>query len=237
MFRGFAVLALACALGSASVRSAPQDVAQAGDTNSTHSFRSFGPTRKPRDHARHLRYGFCRVMSDPRVIAATRREPEYGKSVGAYIASMASPTRIEMGIRKISQWADILGAVEKTFGVDRWILASIWGVETSYGLAKDRWMSFVRSRHWRGALCHPYFRNELLTALMILQEDHIPATRCSVVGRSHGQPQFMPSSFMAYAVDFPEVGDATSGPMFPTYSPRWPIISASRAGRRIAMGL
>ena len=78
------------------------------------------------------------VTPDPRVIAATRRQPEYGKPVGAYINDMASPRRIATGQRKAQEWAKLFDAVERKFGVERWVLIALWGIETDYGAEKDR---------------------------------------------------------------------------------------------------
>ena len=146
---------------------------------------------------------FAGFTPDPRIIAATRREPEYGKPIGAYLDGMVSP-RIASGIAKSAQWADVFDAIEKAYGVDRWIILAIWGVETSYGGVKDRWdvirsLATLAHAQYR----HPYFRNELLVALKILQEGHIARDRMlgSWAG-AMGQPQFMPRNFFAYAVDF-----------------------------------
>jgi membrane-bound lytic murein transglycosylase B len=75
-------------------------------------------------------------------------------------------------VRKASEWAAILDAVERAYGVERWIILAIWGIEISYGAEKDRWDIF-RSL---ATLAHaryrdPYFRNELPVALKILQEE------------------------------------------------------------------
>jgi lytic murein transglycosylase len=81
-------------------------------------------------------------------------------------------------------------------------------METSYGAQKDRWdifrslatLAFVRYRD-------PYFRNELLVALKILQEEQIPRNKMvSSWAGAMGQTQFMPSTFEAYAVDFSGIG-------------------------------
>jgi lytic murein transglycosylase len=147
---------------------------------------------------------FAGVAPDPRVMAATRRAPEYGKPFGDYINSMVAKTRIESGWRKSAQWADTLRAIESKFGVDQAIIVSIWGIESSFGEAKDRWdviRSIATLAHAR--FQHPYFRNELISALKILQEGHV--ARGDFVGSwagAMGQAQFMPSSFFSYAVDF-----------------------------------
>jgi lytic murein transglycosylase len=147
---------------------------------------------------------FAGVTPDPRVMALTRRQPEYGKPVGEYLAGMVSKDRIEKGRQKLSEHADALASVEQTYGVDRAVLVAIWGVETSYGRFSDRW-DVVRSL---ATLAHarfrdPYFRNELLAALAILQARHIAREKMtgSWAG-AMGHTQFMPTSFMDYAVDF-----------------------------------
>ncbi|HEY1544699.1 MAG TPA: lytic murein transglycosylase [Xanthobacteraceae bacterium] len=147
---------------------------------------------------------FAGFTPDARVIAATHREPEYGKPAGDYIDAMASKPRIAGGAAKAAQWASALNAIEARYGVERWIVLALWGIESSYGTGEDRWdvirsLATLAQARYRD----PYFRNELLIALRILQEGHIARERMrgSWAG-AMGQPQFMPSSFYTYAVDF-----------------------------------
>jgi lytic murein transglycosylase len=147
---------------------------------------------------------FAGFTPDDRVIAATRKEPEYGKPIGAYVDSIVSKPRITAGAAQAAQWASILDAIEKKFGVERWIILALWGIESSFGSAHDRWdvirsLATLAEARYRD----PYFRNELLVALRILQEGHVARDRMlgSWAG-AMGQPQFMPSSFYEYAVDF-----------------------------------
>ena len=161
--------------------------------------------------------GVAGVTPDPAVIAAMRREPEYGKPLAAYLAGLVSPGRILTGQQKYAQWADTLHAVESRFGVDGAILVSIWGIESSFGESRDHWDVF-RSLATLGQarFQHPLFRNELLSALTILQQGGIP--RQQFVGSwagAMGEPQFLPSSYLAYAVAFAGSGHAdiwTSAP-------------------------
>jgi lytic murein transglycosylase len=147
---------------------------------------------------------FARLTPDPRVLAATKRQPEYGKPVGAYVNDIVSPGQIAGGKRKLAEWADTLAAVEKKFRVERWVLVAIWGMETSYGAMKDKWdvyrsLATLAQARYR----HPYFRNELLVTLRIMQEGHIPRDKMvSSWAGAMGQTQFMPSNFMDYAIDF-----------------------------------
>ena len=141
---------------------------------------------------------------DARVIAATHREPEYGKPIGLYVESIASKSRIATGAAKSARFASVLDAIERKYGVERGIVLALWGIESSFGAGTDRWdvirsLATLAEARYRD----PYFRGELLVALKILQEGHIARERMlgSWAG-AMGQPQFMPSSFYEYAVDF-----------------------------------
>jgi len=150
------------------------------------------------------------LTPDPGVIAARRRQPEYGKPFGDYLASLVSASRIAVGQRKSAQWSVTLRAVEKMFGVDPSIIVAIWGIESSFGDGEDRWDVFRSLATLAQArFHHPFFRDELLSALRILQDGHIPRRefRGSWAG-AMGQTQFMPSSFLRYAVDFDGDGKA-----------------------------
>jgi lytic murein transglycosylase len=151
---------------------------------------------------------FDRAMADltpdPAVLAAMQREPEYGKPMSAYLASLVSPARVATGARKYAQWSATLQAIETRFGVDPTILVAIWGIESSFGEARDPWDVFRSLATLAYAqFQQPLFRDQLLSALKILQQGRIP--RQQFVGSwagAMGQAQFMPSSYLTYAVDF-----------------------------------
>ena len=151
---------------------------------------------------------FDRAMAgltpDPAVLAAMQREPEYGKPMSAYLASLVSPARIATGAREYAHWSAPLQTIGKRFGVDPAILVAIWGIESSFGEARDPWDVFRSLATLAYAQFQPpLFRDELLSALKILQQDRIP--RQQFVGSwagAMGQAQFMPSSYLTYAVAF-----------------------------------
>ena len=144
------------------------------------------------------------VTPDARVIAATKRQPEYGKPFGDYVNSIVSADRLKRGAAKAKQWSQTFDAVEKRFEVDRWVLVALWGIESDYGAEKDRWdvfrslatLGYIRYRH-------PYFRNELIVAMRIMQDDHFPREKMvSSWAGAMGETQFMPSNFVDFAIDF-----------------------------------
>jgi membrane-bound lytic murein transglycosylase B len=153
---------------------------------------------------------FKGVEPDPQVIAATQRQPEYIRPVGAYIASLVSDGRIAAGKKRMVPFAETLAAVEEKFGVDRLLLLAIWGIESNYGSepeGKDIIRSLATLAHARYR--DDFFRGELIAALVILQQGHI--ARDKMLGSwagAMGQPQFIPSSFLRYAVDFSGDGRA-----------------------------
>jgi len=147
---------------------------------------------------------FAGATLDRGVLARIGRQPEYGKPIKAYVDDIASPQRIAAGRRKAIEWLPTLTAVEQKFGVDRAILLGIWGIESSYGGEKPKW-DVIRSLATMAAASDrgPYFRGELISALQMLAQDAIP--RAALLGSwegAMGQPQFMPSTYQKYAVDF-----------------------------------
>jgi membrane-bound lytic murein transglycosylase B len=147
---------------------------------------------------------FTGITPDPRVIAAIGRQPEFNEPMGNYLSAIVAPGNIAIGMHKASQWSGILGTVERRFGVDRSIIVAIWGMESSYGAEKDRWDLF-RSLATLAEIKfrHPFFRDELLAALEMLQDGHLTRDRMtSSWAGAMGQPQFMPSTFEKYAIDF-----------------------------------
>ena len=147
---------------------------------------------------------FAGFSPDQRVIATTTRQPEYGTAAGTYINRMASAFRIEGAGRKATEWKHTLAAIEKQYGVDRWISLALWGIETSFG-TNTGGFDVIRSLATLSLSSYrpDYFRGELIAALKILQDGHVG--RGTMIGSwagAMGQPQFMPSNFDTLAVDF-----------------------------------
>jgi membrane-bound lytic murein transglycosylase B len=198
-----ALAAIAFSLASVATASAqPQD---GKGTDFATYIQRLWPQAEKRGVARQtFDLAFSGIAPDPGVITLTQRQAEYGRPVGVYIAGAISPGRLSGGAQQMTRWADTLAAVDKQFGVDPAIIVAIWGMETSYGAAsgdKDviRSMVTLAASGYR----EEFYRDELLHALTILQEGHIARNKMtgSWAG-AMGQPQFIPSSFVKWAVDF-----------------------------------
>lgn len=145
-----------------------------------------------------------RVRPIPRVIALDRRQPEFTLTLEQYMASALSQERIRTGRRQMKENRSLLQKIEKTYNVQPAYLVALWGIETSYGRATGGFpvidaLTTLAYEGRRG----PFFRGQLIDALHILQQGHVEVRqmRGSWAG-AMGQPQFMPSTFRRYGVDF-----------------------------------
>ena len=140
---------------------------------------------------------------DAGVIALTQKQGEFVKPVWDYLNSAIGGGRIDKGKALAQTHAKLLAKIEQQYGVDRGVLLGIWGMESNFGGFsgdKDviRSLASLASVQYRGR----FFRDELLIALAILDKGLAPreGLKGSWAG-AMGQTQFMPSSFMAWAVD------------------------------------
>src|SRR5204862_3055846 len=116
--------------------------------------------------------------------------------------------RIRLGQSEFRKYHDLLTEVGNNFGVDPCFITSFWGMETSYG----RYLGTFPVIKALATLAYDKrrsqtFRKELLLALHILQEGHVSPDK--FVGEwagASGQPQFLPSSWRKYAVDYDHDG-------------------------------
>ena len=139
----------------------------------------------------------------PRVIELDRRQPEFTQTFWRYLDARVTEGRIERGRMLLEAHKDLLDDVEKHYGVQPRFLVAFWGLETNFG-------DYLGSFPVIGSLAtlahdprrNDFFRAELLAALSIIDAGHIPAQEMfgSWAG-AMGQPQFMPSTFVHFAVD------------------------------------
>jgi membrane-bound lytic murein transglycosylase B len=146
---------------------------------------------------------FQGVAPDPKIIALTKKQSEFVRPIWEYIRGAVSNERLARGRQLAAQYGDTLSGVERVYGVPRGVVLGVWGMETNFGsftgsIYVVRALATLAYTRYRG----DFFREELLTALQILENDHIDrATMLGSWAGAMGQTQFMPSSFMKYAVD------------------------------------
>ncbi len=140
----------------------------------------------------------------PQVIELTRKQPEFTQTVQQYVDKRVTAAQADKGRAMRGEWAQTLAGAQQRFGVQPEIVLAIWGMETNFG----GFMGGNNTIHALATLTEKgyrpdYFRSELLTALRIVTDGHISAN--AMVGSwagAMGHTQFMPSSFMRYAVDY-----------------------------------
>ena len=148
------------------------------------------------------------LTPDLRIMDLLDNQPEFTKSVWDYLDILVTNERIERGRALLEKYRSVFDAVERTYGVDRYTIAAIWGVETNYGtLGGDR--PVLRSTATLACIGRRqnYFREEFLSTLEILQHGDVrPEHLVGSWAGAFGPTQFMPTAFKRYAVDFDRDG-------------------------------
>ncbi|CAN7452574.1 lytic murein transglycosylase [Bosea sp. LjRoot90] len=150
---------------------------------------------------------FQGLTPDPSIVVLTRKQSEFVAPIWNYLNSAVGGGRISRGREMLEAHASVLAQAESRYGVPKEIILGIWGMETNYGSFKGdkdviRSLATLASIRYRG----DFFRDELLTALELIEKGHVERRelRGSWAG-AMGHTQFMPSSYLKYAVD--QTGD------------------------------
>jgi lytic murein transglycosylase len=148
------------------------------------------------------------LTPDLRIMDLLDNQPEFTKSVWDYLDILVTGERVERGRALLEKYRSVFDAVERTYGVDRYTIAAIWGVETNYGtLGGER--PVLRSTATLACIGRrqSYFREEFLSTLEILQRGDVrPEHLVGSWAGAFGPTQFMPTAFKRYAVDFDRDG-------------------------------
>ena len=139
----------------------------------------------------------------PRVIQADRSQAELNPGLDRYLSTRLTRTMVTRGRTLMKQNATLLTRLEREYGVQRRFIVSIWGLESRYGRVVGREPIFraLATLAWEPRRAQ-YFRGELFDALTMVQRKHIEAkTMTGSWAGAMGQTQFMPSSYLKYAVD------------------------------------
>lgn len=138
-----------------------------------------------------------------RAVEADRAQPEFTRTLWDYLDAVVSPQRVAMGQQKLQELRPETEAATTSHGVPGPILMAVWGIESNYGgnYGDVPVIDALATLGFEGRR-EAWARGELLAALKILQQGDIDRAR--MIGSwagAMGQTQFMPSSYLAYAVD------------------------------------
>lgn len=150
-----------------------------------------------------LNAAFAETRPIPRIIELDRKQPESTLTLEEYLKKVISETRITTGQEMLAEHHNLLKAISDEYGVEPEFIVALWGIETNYGGNTGSYSTIdaLATLAYDGRRSS-FFRSELLKALKISDADHIsPRDMQGSWAGAMGQCQFMPSSFLAYAVD------------------------------------
>ena len=153
------------------------------------------------------------IKPDTAVYALVARQDEFTEELWQYLNRRVSDLRIRIGRERAQQYAPLLGRIEQDYGVDRFLLLSLWGNESSYGDVVDnpKYMRPVIPALAALAYGEPrrraYWEQELINALKIV--DRGWATPQDMIGSwagAMGHTQWMPEVWLNMGVDYDHDG-------------------------------
>jgi membrane-bound lytic murein transglycosylase B len=151
-----------------------------------------------------LNRAFASVRPNAKVIELDQHQPEFTLTWEQYRSRIVSDVRIARGRDLYAQHRALLGAVFTRYRVPPGVIMGIWGLESNYGQSSGGFnvIEALATLAWEGRRS-AFFRSELMDALRILERGDIaPEQMMGSYAGAMGQPQFMPDSFLKFAVDF-----------------------------------
>jgi len=150
---------------------------------------------------------FANLKPDMNVIELDASQPEFTRNIWDYINNAVSQARIKKGKSLLKQHQYLFDQIEKRYGVQREVITAIWAMESDFGRNygnKEVVQSLATlAFNSHSAKRSEFARNELLLTLKILQTKRMSSQQ--LIGSwagAMGQPQFMPSSYLKYGVDY-----------------------------------
>ncbi|MFD2180075.1 lytic murein transglycosylase [Veronia pacifica] len=146
---------------------------------------------------------FKNVKYKARAVKADRNQPEKKLTLDTYIQRAVPKWKVDKAKAMFSKHKQLLSSVGEEYGVQPRYIVALWGIETNFGSLTGNFsvVNALTTMAYEGRR-ETFFKKELMSSLQILQEGHISLNdfKGSWAG-AMGQNQFMPSSFLRYAVD------------------------------------
>ena len=130
-------------------------------------------------------------------------QPEFSTPIWDYLAGLVDAERISDGLNAMRRWDAVLRSVQARFGIDKATIAAVWGVESNYGreFGKRPVLQSLATLSCAGRR-QDYFRSEFIDALRIVDHGEVsPDHFFGSWAGAFGHTQFMPSTFLRFAVD------------------------------------
>ena len=140
----------------------------------------------------------------PDVLDQEKAQPEVKLTYAQYLSRTVTDQRAAQGRKLLAQYRPLLERVSATYGVQPQYIVALWGVESDYGRVTGGYPVIAALATLAyGSQRKDMFHTELIDALKILDEHDItPDAMTGSWAGAMGQCQFLPSSFLHYAVDF-----------------------------------
>lgn len=147
---------------------------------------------------------FKGVRYNTDVIQKDRNQSEFTKQIWEYLDSAASETRVRNGRDALRSNRRLLEEIEARYGVEAEVVTAIWGLESAYGSFRgDRPLVEALATLAFDGRRGRFFEQQLIAALKIIQSgDVAPSRMTGSWAGAMGHTQFIPTSFLSYAVDF-----------------------------------
>ncbi|MEI4473292.1 lytic murein transglycosylase [Frigidibacter sp. MR17.24] len=140
----------------------------------------------------------------PGAITRDRNQPESNRTLEDYLSIAVSDERVAKGRAAFAAHRGTLAALQSRYGVDATVICAIWGLESFYGERRGEVnvLSAVSTLAYEGRRAS-FFESQLVAALKIIQSGDIdPAHMTGSWAGAMGHTQFIPTSYLAYAVDY-----------------------------------
>ena len=197
-------------VGTLALLASPAATARAGFADWVQSFR---PRALRRVSAATYDHVMRDLAPDMGVLQAVHAQPEFTEQLWQYINRRCSDWRVITGKERAKEYSALLHRIEAEYGVDRYIILALWGMESSFGdvVTNPKYMRPIlpalATLAWAEPRRRSYWEAELLNALSIVQRGWAdPKEMIGSWAGAMGHTQWMPEVWLHMGVDFDHDG-------------------------------
>jgi membrane-bound lytic murein transglycosylase B len=147
---------------------------------------------------------FSDVQFHQKAVVADKNQPESKITLDKYLATRVPDWKVKQALELMEEHKVVLAQVERQYGVQARFIVALWANESNFGRYMGRYpvISSLATMAYEGRR-EDFFKKQLFAALTIVEQGHV--SHNDFLGSwagAMGQSQFMPTTFLAYAVDF-----------------------------------